>query len=122
MKSSNLTDYQLDQTVPIVIKRQRSSSSRLKQQQLKLELESKRIKIQVEQYQRQKEEELQQLQENMQLLEVEHELRQCGGKSERATVNGFKVHDVAKDIEVDNSFAGCEWLHGSNGIAVRRPN
>ena len=94
-------------------KRQQSSSSRLKQQKLKLELESERITTQVEQYQRQKEGKLQQLQEKMQLLELEHEQRQWGGKSERATVDGSKVCNVGKSSELDNnSVAGSEAVSG----------
>ena len=49
----------------------------------------------------------------MQLLELEHELRQCRGESQRTTVDGSKVPDVAKDLEVDNnSLAGSEALSG----------
>ena len=49
----------------------------------------------------------------MQLLELEHELRQCGGESERATVDGSKVYNVAKKLELDNnSVAGSETAGG----------
>ena len=91
-------------------KRQQSASCLLKQQQLKLELESKRIKIQAEQHQRQKEEELRQLQEKMHLLELEDELRQCGGEIQSATVDsidGCKVDDSAKDLGLDNNSVAC---------------
>ena len=40
------------------------------------------------------------MQEKRQLPELEHELRQCGGGSERATVDGSIVHDDAKDLEL----------------------
>ena len=50
----------------------------------------------MEQYERQTEEELRYLQDKMQLLELEVELRQCGGESERATVDGFEAHNDAK--------------------------
>ena len=42
----------------------------------------------------------------MQLLGLEHYLCQCGGGSERATVDGSKAHDVAKDLELDNNSVG----------------
>ena len=70
---------------------------------MKLKLEFKQIKIQVEQHQRQKEEELRQLQDKKQLMEMEHELRKCGGESERATVDVSEIHNVAKDLELDNN-------------------
>ena len=91
-------------------KRQKSVSCRLKQQQLKLELESKRNKNQVEQYQRQKEEELRQLQEKMELLELEDELRQCGREIQSATVDGVygcKVDDSVKDLGLDDNRVAC---------------
>ena len=68
---------------------------------------------------------MRQLQEKRQLPELELELRQCGGGSERATVDGSIVHDDAKDLELGkNIVAGSRLrvLHGSNGIAVRCPN
>ena len=70
-------------------RRQQSWINRLKRPQLKLERESKRIKKQVEQYQSHKEEKLHQRQEKIQLLELEGDLRQCGGESDRANVDYF---------------------------------
>ena len=51
----------------------------------------------------------------MQLLELEHELGQCGGESERATVDGSKVHENAKQLELDNnsvagSYAASDFM------------
>ena len=49
----------------------------------------------------------------MQLLELEDELRQCGGESQRATVDGSKFPDIGKDLELDNnSVAGSEAVNG----------
>ena len=49
----------------------------------------------------------------MQLLELEHELRQRGGGNERATVYGSKMHNVAKKLELDdNNVASCEVAIG----------
>ena len=49
----------------------------------------------------------------MQLLELEHELRQCGVESERVTVDGSKVQLVAKKLKVDNnSFAASGAVSG----------
>ena len=73
----------------------------------------------MEQHQRQKEQELRQLQEIMQLLELEHELRQCAGDSDRAIVDGSEVHDVAIDLElINNSVSGSEAASGFMGIMV----
>ena len=59
----------------------------------------------------------------MQLLELEHELRQCGGESERATVDGSEVHDVAKNLELDNdSVAGSEGVSGFMALMVSQSN
>ena len=53
-------------------------------------------------YQRRKEEQLRHLQEKMQLLEMEGDLHQCGGESERTTVDGRKVDNSPKDWELYN--------------------
>ena len=53
------------------------------------------------------------LQKKMQFLELEGELRQCGGESEHATIDGSKVHNVAKPLELENdSVAGSEAASG----------
>ena len=100
-------------------KRHQSSSSHLKQQQLKFELEYKRIKTQVERYQRKKGEELRQLREKIQLLELEQELCQCSGEKERASVDGSEVHDLSKDLKLDNnSVEGSEDASGFMALMV----
>ena len=51
---------------------------------------------------------MRQLQE-IPLLELENELPQCHGESERATVDGFKMHDSAKNMKLGNNrVAGSE--------------
>ena len=49
----------------------------------------------------------------MQLLELEHELRQCGGESQPATVDGSIFYNVAKNLLPDNKrVAGSEAVSG----------
>ena len=50
----------------------------------------------------------------MKLLGLEHELSQCGGESERAIVDGSKVHNVAKNLKLDNnSVSSSDAVSGS---------
>ena len=109
-----LTDYQLDQIVSIVVEKDHNHQSvALNSDNWSSKLVSKRIKVQVEQNRRQKEEELRQLQEKMQLMELEQELCRCGVESERTTIDGSKVHNGAKHLELDNnSGAGSEAAIG----------
>ena len=55
----------------------------------------------------------------MQRLELEQELRQCAGESQRATVDGFKVPDVGNVSELNNnSVAGSEAVSGFVALMV----